>query len=532
MKKLLSTALAALLAMAALSVSAEPLVAPNVMELEGYEMVSVPTDIISYDNEVVMNYIQEFANLTQVPHPSYHTEKMAEYLTVYAAAHGLEVDVQEGIGNVVMWLPATEGYEDAPVVAVQGHIDMVADTAEGVEHDWLNDPLDLIWSSNMVEADGTTLGADDGAGIAFMLTFIDYADTFVHGPMVFIYTVEEEVGCLGAHELDPKYLEGIKYLINVDSGYGGATISCAGSKYFHFSHAAEWVDAPEGTVSLAIAFEGLKGGHSAGVGSGKANALVAMANAILSISQAGYAVNIASFEGGNATNAIPASGKAVINVSADDVEGVTACLDEFAKLFKSSYEATEENYSFTYGAADENASKVLDGNLSVALVQLMSIIPNNVHTLNTNKGNESSANLGVITVNDEIVEFTSFMRSNSTFHSEQLTWQVIAMAELAGFDFDIPATISPWPVRPNNTLVDIASALFLEMTGEEFRTSVIHAGLECGEFAGKNPDMYIIATGLSGGKGGHTYSETMTFDGSEASIDYLVALIAKLAEEG
>lgn len=531
MKKFLALILVAMMMVSAVA-CADTLVAPRVLPLEGYANEPVPTDIIFYDNEIVMNYIQEFANITQIPHPSYHTEKLAEYLTVYAAAHNLKCEVQEGIGNVVIWLPATEGYEEAPVVAVQGHIDMVPDAAEGVEHDWLNDPLELIWSSNMVKANGTTLGADNGSGIAFMLTYIDYADVFTHGPMVFIFTVDEEVGCTGAHELDPKYVADVDYMINVDSGYGGATISCAGSKYFDFSKEAKWIDAPEGIVAVDIMFDGLKGGHSAGVGGGKANALVAMANVMLTLAQSDIDFNIVSFTGGNATNAIPGKSQATIAVAKADVDAVIAKLDEFATLFSSGYAMTEPNYTFTYAATDAAPAKVLDGELSVDLVQLMSIVPNNIHTLNSAKGTQSSANIGVITVDEEIVTFTSFMRSNSTFHAEQLTWQALALAELSGFDFNIPATISAWPERANNKLVEIASRVFLEMTGKEFRTSVIHAGLECGEFAGKNPEMFIMAGGLSGGAAGHTYNETMTFDGSEDSIDYLVELIKTLANEG
>ena len=117
-----------------------------------------PTDIISYDNDAVMNYIQEFANFTQVPRTSYDTDKMTEYLKVWAAARGIDC-VADEVGNVVMNLPATEGCEDAPVVIFQGHIDMVPDTDEGVVHDWANDPLDLIWTSNTLKADGTSLGA-------------------------------------------------------------------------------------------------------------------------------------------------------------------------------------------------------------------------------------------------------------------------------------------------------------------------------------------------------------------------------------
>ena len=504
----------------------------RVLELPGYEMVPIPTDIISYDSDAVMNYIQEFANFTQVPRPSYNTAKMTTYLQVWAQARGIECVADEN-GNVVMTLPATEGYEDAPTVIFQGHIDLVPATDEGVEHDWDNDPLDLLWTSNTLKADGTSLGADNGTGLAFMLTYMDYEDEFTHGPLRFIFTVDEEVGLLGAHALDAKHLEGATYMINVDGGYGGATISCAGGCYFDFTHEATWVDAPAGSTAYALNFSGLKGGHSAGVGGGKANALVAMANAMLSLDQAGIPFNIVSFTGGNAANAIPSSSDAVILVNSGDVAKVDETLAALAKKFKNSYEAIETNYTFTYGVSGAQVSKALDSELSVSLVQLMSTVPNNIHTLlATAQGTEASSNLGLLTIDEEKVTFRCMMRSSSTYQSEQITMANTALAEMSGFTLDIPTTFATWPLKADNKLGDFAVKVFKEMTGEEFVLQAIHAGVECGEFAEKNEDLYIIATGVSGGSAGHTTAETMNFDLVEVSMEFLVALAERLAEEG
>lgn len=506
-------------------------VSPRVLPLEGYDMVEVPTDVISYDSELVMTYIQEFANFTQVPRPSYNTIQMAEYLQVWAAAHGLESEMDQ-VNNVVIFVPATEGYEDAPVVAVQGHIDMVPAVDEGVEHDWDNDPLTLIWTENSVKADGTSLGADNGSGLAFMLTYMDYLDTYVHGPMRFIFTVDEEVGMLGAAALDPKYVEGVDYLINVDGGYGGAVISCAGGKYFYFSHDAEYTQPTEGSVVYALEFAGLTGGHSAGVGGGKANALVAMANALLTLDQAGYSFQIASFEGGNATNAIPSSSKAVIAINAADEEGITSLLDEFAKRFKDSY-ILETNYTFTYGPSDLTVEKVLTEELSANLVGLMSMVPNNIHTLlATASGTEASSNLGTLTIDDSTITFCCFMRSSSSYQAEQITLINNQLAKLTGFTLEVPVTLATWPMKAENKLADMAAQVYNEITGEEFVLSAIHAGVEGGEFAPKNEDMDIISTGVSGGSAGHTTAETMNFDKVEESCTFLTTLIQRLVEAG
>ena len=507
-------------------------VAEGVQKLNGYKMVEVPTNIISYESDVVMTYIQEFANFTQVPRPSYNTTKMAEYLEAWAEARGIQAET-DTYGNVVMNVPATKGYEKAPLVAFQGHIDMVPAVDEGVVHDWDNDPLDLIWTSNSVKADGTSLGADNGSGVAFMLTYMDYKDTFKHGPMRFIFTSDEEVGLLGAHALETKHVADVEYFVNVDGGYGGAIISCAGGKFIEFTQDAEWEAMPADSVLYKMEFSGLKGGHSAAVGGGKANALVKMANAMLAMDQAGVEFNMVSFEGGSANNAIPNKSVATVAVKKADVEKVNATMARFAKLFKDSYEAVETDYTFTYGVAEGKAAKVLSNEVSVAMVQLMSAVPNNIHTLMaTTTGTEASSNVGMMIWNDEKVGFSIFPRSSSTYALEQIMMTDQALAELTGFDMNVTVSFATWPMKAENKLGDMAAALFKEMTGEDYALSAIHGGVECGEFAEKNEDMYIISTGVSGGSAGHTTAETMNFDKVEDSVEFLVKLAEKLAVEG
>lgn len=532
MKKFTAVAIAGAMAMQCGICTAFADTGDVVRKLDGYEMVAVPTDVISYDNEMVMTYIQEFANFTQVPRPSYNTVKMAEYLEAWAAARGIQAET-DSYGNVIMNIPATKGYEDAPLVAFQGHIDMVPAVDEGVEHDWANDALDLLWTSNSVKADGTSLGADNGSGVAFMLTYMDYQEQYTHGPLRFIFTADEEVGLLGANALEAKQVADVVYLINVDGGYGGATISCAGGKFIEFSRKAEWEKMPADSVLYTLAFDGLKGGHSAAVGGGKANALVKMANALLALDQADISFQLTAFEGGSANNAIPNKSSATIAVAKDDLEKVTETLDHFAKLFKDSYEAIETDYTFTYGEAEGTAKKVLNADMSVDLVQLMSTIPNNIHTLQpTTTGTESSSNVGIMNFGEKEISFTIFPRSSSTYALEQIMMADRALAELTGFDMEIQVSFATWPMKAENKLADMASELFYEMTGGEFALAAIHGGVECGEFAEKNEDMYILATGVSGGSNGHTTAETMNFDLVEASVDYLVALAEKLANEG
>ena len=502
----------------------------RISDVPGYAHVPVGAEI-QYESPVVMNYIQEFADLTQIPHPSHYEGKMADYLLSWAAAHGVEAEKDE-LNNVVIFLPATPGYENAPTVIVQGHIDMVPACDEGVVHDWQNDPLELEWTANTVKAKGTTLGADNGTGVAFMLNYIDYADRFVHGPMRMICTVCEEVGLVGAHGLDAKYVRGAQYMINGDGGYGMAIISCAGGKYFDFSHKAEWSSVPVGFKRMALEIGGLKGGHSGGVGHGQANALVAMANALLTVSQAGVSVGVLSITGGSANNVIPNNAKAVVAIRNTDWDKATEELDGFQKRFFEAYLPTEPTMFFSY-AEGGSGERMLKFDLSRRLLQLMSSVPNNIHSLlTTAEGTQCSSNLGTIRMNEDEVSFTCFMRSSSPFHAEQVTLAMTALGELTGFTMDIPTTMASWPPKAENKLGDFAKALFMEQTGREYMLLAIHAGVECGEFAEKNPDMSIISTGVGGGSGAHATEEMMNFDMTEQSLEFLIALIEKLAKEG
>lgn len=489
-----------------------------------------------YDEEVlakwpekVQTYLRYFADITQYPHPSYHEEKLAEYLSDWATELGFENEIDEK-GNVIMYKDATPGYEDAPVVILQCHIDMVPAVDEGVEHDFQNDPLTLIWTDNTLTADGTSLGADNGTGIAAVMYLLTLED-WDHGPLRVIYTVEEEVGLGGAHAVDPAWLEGATYMINVDGGYGGAIISCAGGSYFNFEHEAEWVDVAEGSVGYSLSFRDFKGGHSAGVGGGKANGIVTAADALLYLTLSGIEYQLVSMVGGNALNAIPVSCAVTIVVAEEDVEAVDEALAEWAAVFDSSYSATETEYTFTYGVADEVPELALDADLSAVFAGLITVVPNNIHTLlATASGTESSSNIGAVSVNEETISFTAFMRSSSKYQTLQITQINIMLAAMADFDMTIPTSFASWPLKPGSKLVEICQELYLEMTGNEFRVSAIHAGVECGEFAEKNDDLDIISTGVSGGSAGHTTAETLTFDLIEASLDFLEALITKLAE--
>lgn len=260
--------------------------------------------------------LSEFLELAKVPRPSHHEERVSEYLFQWAKRHGLAVE-KDALNEIIIDKPASPGCENVPRVIFQAHMDMVCVCEEGVSYDPLNDPIKVINDGITLTAEGTSLGADDGIGVAMCLYLLQ-DDTLRHGPIRAIFTTNEEDG-MDSMAIDPKYLDG-DYLINLDwETLGSLCNSCAGGDYFNFSHKAEWEKPVAGCKTLTITFSNLLGGHSGvGINKGHANALVTIATLLSMLQQGGVSFRVASFGGGQAKNAIPAFGSASVAIAAND----------------------------------------------------------------------------------------------------------------------------------------------------------------------------------------------------------------------
>lgn len=473
--------------------------------------------------------LDEFLKITQIPRPSHHEERIAEYLYQWAVAHDLKVE-KDALGEIIIDKPATPGYEDKPLTIFQAHMDMVCVAEEGVAYDPLNDPIKVINDGKMLTADGTSLGADDGIGVAMCLYLLQ-DDSIKHGPIRAIITTNEEDG-MDSMAIDAKYLQG-EYLINLDwETIGSLCNSCAGGDFFNYSRKAEWEIPASDAKTMTISFSNLLGGHSGvGINKGHANALVSLATALTMLKQGNISYRIASLSGGQAPNAIPKFAKAELAIAHSQIDAANTILDQFLAEFKDCYDNVESEYSFNIVVDDAAPARALTGEIGYALAELMTVAPNNVHTMSPFVDGlvESSANLGTISVDEDAIKFMVFARSSVDYPETQMGIICKSLADAYGFDFQSDGHVPGWAVNPNSKLVPITCEAYENLTGKPMVVEPVHAGVECGAFAIKNPKLDMIAIGPTL-LDVHTPNEKCCLDDIKVTTDLLISILEKIAE--
>ena len=438
--------------------------------------------------------IANFLSLTAIPRKSHHEEAVSRFLYDWALGKGLAACRDEA-GNVVIDKPGTPGHENAPVAIMQAHMDMVCVAEEGKEYDPLTDPITVINDGKVLTADGTSLGGDDGAGVAIAMAILE-DETAVHGPIRAIFTVDEEDGMSGAEALDPRHLEG-QYMINLDwEEFGSLCCSSAGCETFAFSHPAHWEPAA-GQAAFSLTLQGLEGGHSgAQIHLGRANAIRLAARVLAAGANAGCQVRLAAFRGGVAPNAIPSSAAAVVTVPAAQED-----------TFRESVQAALDSVLEEYGVTDPNAvaallrtdlpEKAMTAADTTDCLALLTAVHDGVYTMSPAIPGlvESSSNIGVAELKETGLEFIIMQRSSAPTVTAQMRDIFLGQADHYNFAAEILGSSPPWPVRSGSELVEICKRHYRAMTGEEIRVEPVHAGLECGCFSTKNPGLDIISIG-------------------------------------
>lgn len=472
--------------------------------------------------------VSEFMELTKIPRPSHHEERVAAYLYDWAKKRGLKVE-KDGLGQIIIDKPASKGCEGKPLTMFQAHMDMVCVCEEGVQYDPVNDPIKVINDGKTLSAEGTSLGADDGIGVAMALYILGDND-LRHGPIRAIFTVNEEDG-MDSMNMDPKYLDG-DYLVNLDwESIGSLCNSCAGGDFFAFSRKADWEAPSAGSKTMTVSLSNLLGGHSGvGINKGHANALVSLATAMAALKKAGVSYQIADFSGGQAPNAIPKFGKVAFAIAPAAVDAARAALDGFKAEFQEAFGNIEPEYSFDVKVEDNPPKRVLSAKTSIDLIDLMTMCPNNVHTMSPFVDGlvESSSNVGTISIDDEKITFADFARSSVAYHATQIGYICAAMAEHCGFDFTSDGHVPGWAVNPNSKLVPITCEAYKKLTGKDMIVEPVHAGVECGAFAEKNPRLDMIAIGPTL-IDVHTPNESCCLEDVKVTTELLVEILSAIA---
>ena len=458
-----------------------------------------------------------FDEITKVPRPSKREEKIIEYLVDFAQKHSLDYQ-RDQIGNVVIRKAATAGFEALPTVILQSHMDMVCEKNSDTVHNFDTDPIRTKIVDGWVKAEGTTLGADCGIGMAAALALL-VDPTVEHGAIEALFTVDEETGLTGAFNLGEGMLTG-KYLINLDSeDEGEIFIGCAGGvdTLAYFDYTVE--NLPAGYEYYRVGVSGLKGGHSGDdIDKGLGNANKILASFLYDATR--FGIRIGMFDGGNLRNAIPREAYAVVAVPEHTALLFETALATYVSAVKAMYAPTEPNLKFTLGEAAPQP--VIDEETQAALVAALVGLPNGVLAMSqTMKGLvETSTNLASVKFVDGKIVVTTSQRSSVERAKRDAMHSVEAVLALAGANVEHSDGYPGWTPNPSSSLLASTLESYHSLFGVEPKVRAIHAGLECGLFLEKYPHLEMVSFGPTL-RGVHSPDERLEI----ATVDKFWALL-------
>ena len=480
------------------------------------------------EEAIIDEVLAEFAELAKIPRPSGHEKAAGDYLEERFSQLGAAVSRDEK-GNLRADLPASPGGEEKPRVILQSHMDMVCAAEPGRPFNALTDPIRLIRGENTLTADGTSLGSDDGTGIGIILYLFKHREDFLHGPLRAIITVDEEAGMTGARALAEDWLTDAKYLLNIDSeNVDELTIGSAGSINLDFLRkiSFEPISPREGSA-FEIKLSGLLGGHSGEcIGLGRGNALRIMAFFLTELAASAVDYRLASFEGGDARNAIPAEAAAVIVTTSLEAE-LKKIAGRAGKKLQKLYPAdkggvvTVRSVPLPAGAEDTLALIGLLTNLHTGVYSMSPEVPGLV---------ETSANIGQVIWPEQSEEGTArvtFMpRSAIDGRLAEFRMSGALLAAATGWQLEAGEISPGWAPRTESSLAEVISRVYREQNGAPMKVGAIHAGLECGFHARKAPELDIVSIGVTT-RDIHSPRETLELD----TVPVEVKLIARSIEE-
>ncbi|MBQ8046409.1 MAG: aminoacyl-histidine dipeptidase [Prevotella sp.] len=466
---------------------------------------------------------EQFARINQIPRPSKKEEKMIEFLKSFGESHQLETIVDE-TGNVIIRKPATKGYEDRKTIILQSHMDMVCEKLVDLEFDFDKDAIQTYVDGEWMKAKGTTLGADDGIGCAIELAILDSND-IEHGPIECVFTRDEETGLTGAEGMKAGFMSG-DMLINLDSeDEGQIFVSCAGGRNttatFHFGR-----EEAEGWFFFKIALKGLVGGHSGDdINKKRANALKVLVR-FLYQTQERYDLKLASFDAGKLHNAIPRDGVAVFAVPVEKKENVRADWNIFVANVEEEYHVTEQSMQFSMESHE--ATKVISPEVGTKIIQALQAADNGVFAMCQDEALawmvETSNNVASIVTKDDEATIVCSQRSNVMSALDNQAATIKAVFQLAGADVVQGDGYPAWKMNPNSQLTKVAVDTYKKLFGKEPKVLGIHAGLECGLFSEKYPNLDMVSFGPTL-RGVHSPDERLHIPTVQMVWDHLLAIL-------
>ena len=428
-----------------------------------------------------------FYELTQIPRPTRHMDAVVEFMVQFAKKLNLEVKV-DAAKNVLIVKPASEAMKNAPTVILQSHLDMVPQKNAGVAHDFTKDPIQTYIEDGKVKAESTTLGADNGIGVAAIMAVLE-DDSLVHGKIEALFTTDEEDGMDGAFGLQPGFLSG-EILLNLDTEEEGELcVGCAGGVDMTATFQYKDADAIDGDKAFKLGLTGLKGGHSGcDIHLGRANANKLLFR-LLKEAVRDFEVRIAEFAGGSLRNAIPREAFAVVTVPAGGENDFIELVEEYNILYKQEYDGIEPYLTLSVEETDAPSS-ILPEEIQDSLINAVVGCPNGLISMLIDfKGTvETSSNIAFVKAKDGLAEVRFLIRSSSESKKEALVSSIESVFLLAGAKVEISNGYPGWKPNAKSKTLDVMKRVYEAKFGKSPVVQVVHAGLECGIILDSTPN--------------------------------------------
>jgi dipeptidase D len=472
---------------------------------------------------------ENFYALTQVPRPSKYEDRIQEFMMNFGKNLGLET-IKDEVGNIIIRKPATKGMEDRKVVVLQGHLDMVPQKNSDKNHDFQNDPIDAFIDGEWVKARGTTLGADNGMGVAAAMSILQ-SSNIPHGPIEALFTCDEETGMTGAFGLKPSFLKG-DILINMDSeDEGELYIGCAGGidASITFDYVPEVI--PSGMIAYKLSLTGLKGGHSGldiNLGRGNANKLLFR---FLKKATAHNGLRISSILGGSLRNAIPREAFANVTIPQTEKDSFENCIRNFEKTIFDELHVKEPDLKFI-ASPIELPKDIIDYDTMMRVINAIYAAPNGAMRLSDDMEGmvETSTNLAIVRTKANQVLIAALLRSSVESAKDDLGEMFKSVFELAGAKIELEGGYPGWKPNPNSEILTKMQEVYQNLYGRIPEIKAIHAGLECGLLGSVYPNWDMISFGPTI-RFPHSPDEKVNIASVDKFWNYLVATLANIPKK-
>ena len=446
---------------------------------------------------------KNFHSLTQIPRPSKHEEKISEFLYNYGKSLGLET-IRDEVGNIIIRKPATPGYENRMGVILQGHMDMVPQKNSDVDHNFETDPIQTRIDGEWVKATGTTLGADNGIGVALGMAVLESKD-IEHGPVELLVTIDEETGMTGANALSSKVLHG-DLLVNCDSEHEGELcVGCAGGLDTNVSARYEKKAAPKDSLCYSLIVKGLRGGHSGmDISLYRANANILAARILLPLLLK-TGVKLIDMEGGTLRNAIPRENESTVYVPKSELAKVKRMIKKAAAEIKAEFALADPDIEviFTPYVCPEgqkcrpSSCRYVEEEAAKRFMRAILACPNGVERMSDSLPGltETSNNLARVQIENGKMTVLTLLRSSLDCAKEALARRIESAFVLAGCDVKFTGGYSGWAPNNNSVILKVMKETYKKITGEDAEIVATHGGLECGILGSKYPHWDMVSFG-------------------------------------